>query len=331
MSAGQAYKFAVSVHIVLCSNLPTKGNFDNIIQPPLWIGTFVISGSELERIARKLVADSGKGRIAPRAFREAAPTIAEQIVRDADSPLLQLWGKSRNFDEFARDVIVHPKLLTVIGALANVKIRDGRAYHAGLIHTYGYLFSWLPTPYGFKRERWLNHAIEDGLGIPRRTIVAEPRAGTLLQNLSWCLAHIALNDCPAWKRIRTTPNDVPAALRDLSFDGLKTRRITERVNLTDAGGRRKIELCTDLVALHAKPNRQADLTLIVYSAKDAQQGGRKLVSAFTTETANIRALCHSQAMGRNKPIRPRYNCYIEGFPSEPILGIRSLAPQRRLS
>ncbi len=284
----------------------------------------MISGTQYERIARRLVDESRKGRITTCAFTAAVPTIAAQLKRDAGSGLLKLWGRSRNFDEYAQDIIVHPKILTVIGALAQEKIRDGQSYHAGLIHTYGYLFSWLQTPFGYKRKRWLNHTIEEGLGLPRRTLTAEPRQGTLLQNVTWCLGQIALHDCRQWKRASAENSDIAEVLRDYAFAALKSSRITEDVTVTDAGGKRRISLRTDMVELQANRRGSAPQSLVVYSVKDPRLGGVRLISTFTTEAAHIHELCQLHALGRQQPIRPRYNCYIEGFPNGTLLGHRRL-------
>ena len=73
--------------------------------------------------------------------------------------------------------------------MANISL-DGKIVHAGLDHTYAYLFSTLKTKYGFKRDRWLNDSIENGFQIKSFSLRPWPIEGTLLSNLTYFIGQI---------------------------------------------------------------------------------------------------------------------------------------------
>jgi hypothetical protein len=292
----------------------------------------MITAQHLARISKRLIERAGKGRVTTCSLKEHAPTIARQIMMDADSPLLELWGTSRNFDENARDTIVHRKTLTAINHLAGMP-QKGDVHHAGLLHTYGYLFSLLKTPYGYKRDRWLRPTIENGLRIPAHTVRAEPREGTLLQNLTYFLGRIIFRDSP--RELQTLAiSDLPVAAGLVQYDyhRLNVDRISERVTLPgDNCTSRRVTLLTDLVRFIPRRKSQKTVrSLLIYAAYDAAQGGTKLLTCFTVTSKVSAMLCDSTSLGRNKPIRLRYNGVIDGFPHDVVLGTRRLVTEQHL-
>src|SRR5262245_44928449 len=97
-------------------------------------------GRRLENAAKTLVAAAEKGRSVLPLMKRLCPEICEQIRGDGKTPgLLSFWGRCVNVDENVNDIIVHPAILHAIATLAGVSMR-GRIVHAGLQHTYGYLF-----------------------------------------------------------------------------------------------------------------------------------------------------------------------------------------------
>ena len=288
----------------------------------------MITSQQLDRIAQRLVADAGKGRVTTCALKEQAPTIARQIVSDAGSPLLSMWGISSNFDENARATITDAKIVTAIGSLAGVKMRSGKGCHAGLLHTYGYLFSRLQTPYGYKRDRWLQPTIENGLQLPPYTVRAEPGEGTLLQNLTYFLERIVFRDTPSKRKsVIAAEGDIADSLRDYRYDRLKIARITERVNVPATDGKsRRVTLLTDLVQFFARRKSQRTFrSLLVYATGDPEQGGVRLLTCFTVSAKTVSVLSADDNFGRSKPIRLRYNAVVEGFPAVGLLGSRRIA------
>ena len=83
--------------------------------------------------------------------------------------LIRNWNYDLNASgEFAKAAIVNPLILQMIERTANFPVildpREPRIVHAGFEHTYGYIFSTLKTPYGYKRARWVRNEIETGFG-----------------------------------------------------------------------------------------------------------------------------------------------------------------------
>jgi len=99
-------------------------------------------------------------------LRQSCGTLATQMEADAKrrGPL-SFWGRSSNTDEVTQSQIVDPAIIALIGRLAQKKLSPVTP-HAGLQHTYGYLFSEIETPYGMKRDRWTETTLENALDIP---------------------------------------------------------------------------------------------------------------------------------------------------------------------
>src|SRR5262245_4006145 len=134
---------------------------------------------QLQEAAIAMTAAAEKGRSVVPVLRTRCPYVYDQLRRDARFPgLFSLWGRCVNIDENTREVIVQPAILHALGDLAGVRVR-GRVVHAGLQHTYGYLFSLIQTPYGFKRDRWTSTDLERGLGVDLTLLGERPAAGTL--------------------------------------------------------------------------------------------------------------------------------------------------------
>lgn len=89
-------------------------------------------------------------------FEEVLPDLSAELRLLREDPIwLELWGTSLNYEKNVNNHIVDSELLLSIGELAGWKEKETLFFHAGLLHTYGYLFSKLSTPYGYKRERWI--------------------------------------------------------------------------------------------------------------------------------------------------------------------------------
>jgi hypothetical protein len=230
-------------------------------------------------------------------IRSGAPALVRNLSRDRkNAGLLRLWGKSVNFDEHAKAEIVSPTVLAALG------VKDG---HAGLTHTYGYLFSVLNTPYGFKRARWVSGEVERGLGLPPGTFSPLPKSGTLLSNLTAYAGRVAF---------RGDAREFRAAsgLRPFSIAGLNRRRLVEAVG--DA------EIRTDVVSYkHGKG------AWLVYSWRDLKAQRAYLITAFPVDEGFAGSLFAPKGLGEGKPIVSRYNAFIPG-----VTGVPGLTGSRRV-
>ena len=271
--------------------------------------------------ARALQAEAAAGGGLEQVMKAYVPGFLKQLDSDrSNRAALDLWGRSVNFDELAHGVIVSTGILNFIAGRLDAPKPDGLIMHAGLDHTYGYLFSLLQTQFGFKRARWIQPYIEEGLDLPRGLISPAPPQGTLLANVTCLAGSIALRDDKtdfpllkkAWARCA-------APLRKFRARG--RIRLTEEVSL--AGGR-KVSLRTDLVAF--KKVYGGNSHLLVYSVYDSAAGRAVLITAFPVAPGFVKSVTAPDTLGENKPVQPRYNAYVEGVSGAgPFKGSRSVS------
>lgn len=214
------------------------------------------------------------------------PKMVSSLETDAEaSGQKALWGQSLNFDENAKKTIVPPAALDAVLRLAKAPCRMGIVVHAGFMHTYGYLLSNLETPFGYKRNRWLQGEIERGLNLPPGQLSPSPAKGTLFGNVTELLASVAI---------------------DRKY---KATRIVEKL----LAGPHTLEIFTDLVPFLNTPTEpKASNHLLVYSYLDSREKGQKLVTAFPVNQDFVTRSLEPSRFGDKVSITVRYNAYIEG-------------------
>ena len=274
----------------------------------------------LVEAARAMIAAADRSQSVVAVLKRHCPPIYHQIRQLRECPsLLALWGRSWNVDENAGQVIVHPAILQAIGQLAEVPLR-GRIVHAGLEHTYGYLFSLIETPYGYKRERWTLPTIEKGFGIRTPTLRDQPTAGTLLTNLTWFAGHIAFRDRPGeLRRLCREAGSVSPVARDYDYAKLIVSRVVEEVTITAEHERsRRVQLRTDLVPFPCAPaSREADSHLLVYSVLIGDPGRARLITAFPVTRSAAEDLTAAANQGEAVREGVPYNAWVAGLGTRP--------------
>ncbi|MER3386988.1 MAG: amino acid deaminase [Microcella pacifica] len=105
------------------------------------------------------------------------------IDDDVGAGRLEKWGRSTAMDENTGTATVDPALFAALHSRAHVEAR-WPVGHAGLLHVYGYLLSTTPTPYGLKRERWLDGGLARAYGLADDAFVPWARSTTLLERVS---------------------------------------------------------------------------------------------------------------------------------------------------
>ncbi len=280
---------------------------------PLWSDM-----TDFNHKTTQLLHAARHGRIGARQFENALPGIAGQIRKDAESDCFQHWARSLNIDKLERKQIVDPKLLTVIGRLSGIPIRDGQTYHAGLIHTYGYLLSQLKTQFGFKRERWTSGVIESGLGTAPGTFSPTSQQGTLLQNATYLLLNLSHRSEPDGQQWHSAFNCLAPSLLNFDFTKIPIQRIRERVQPNSRSS--PIELFTDLAMF--RRTTQTSAALLVYSCREGRQQ-QQLVTCFPVNRKTVDELL-DEACRNDTPIRPRHNLYLDSLPPEGMPGKREV-------
>lgn len=251
-----------------------------------------------------------------RLLETLCPEIKDQILRDRGrTGPFQFWGLCSNHDEFANQTIVADEIVELISSLAEFDASP-QTPHAGLQHTYGYLFSTIETPFGRKRDRWINEDLEAAFGQPSGTFGPAPEEGTLLSNVTWLAGQIAFrNDARlGWLR-RALRSRVAASLLNLDLSEVPIQRMTETFRGRFGGTRTQstIVLRTDLVPLPAVNTwYQGPPWLLVYSIHDRREPHPQLVTLFTVSEqmrTEMEARCQEHT---RTDIRLRYNAVIHG-------------------
>jgi hypothetical protein len=250
------------------------------------------------------------------------PVVTDQLRKDAmgSSQWFSLWGTSINFDEGARGIIVENALIDALLDLARGPNRQDRLVHAGVEHTYGYLFSLLKTSFGYKRARWVQGEIEKGFGISAGTFGPAPREGTLLSNVTHFAGRIALRDQASAQKKIDSISGIPNELRGYFHKDLKITRLTETVQSISG-----YSIRTDFVEF---PNRPAtgNTHLLIYSTLTSQ--GPQLITAFPVESGFVSQATKPADLGSRRPIKTRYNAYLSAITDAPagsITGSRSVS------
>jgi hypothetical protein len=275
----------------------------------------LISTRKLNQRIQDLIDTARNGRIALGQFEASFPGVAKQIRSDADSDCFSLWGRSVNFDEYEKAKIVDPKILSTIGRLAKHPIREGKGYHAGLIHTYGYLLSDLKTRYGYKRERWTDNWLDDFLGLAHGTIMGKRDNSTLLQNASLLMARIGFRKHSIKRLNRVLPAS-SKSVQSVSIQKFATTRIEEQLQDRFLGG---VHFFTDILS---SKNRRSESSFLVYSMR-CGRSNQKLITCFPISQSAFTELT-SMPTGRSVELRPRYNVSVDGLSTSPVWGRRRI-------
>ena len=93
------------------------------------------------------------------------------------------WTECTVFDELAKAEILPGKAMSGLGIRRAVTSGVAHA-PAGLMHTYGYLFSQLQTAYGLKGKRWIESRLDERLGLPAGTFSPLAAEGEFAANLT---------------------------------------------------------------------------------------------------------------------------------------------------
>ncbi len=115
---------------------------------------------DLARAARLAATDTAADA---RAAVDALPWLAASLADDRASARFARWGRSTVVDENTASGVITRALFDELHARAGLDAAWPIG-NAGLLHCYGYLLSLAETPYGLKRDRWLDGALAAQLG-----------------------------------------------------------------------------------------------------------------------------------------------------------------------
>lgn len=310
-------------------------------------------------VARLLIAkaDAGQDKRVGKYLKQLLPDLDRALRSDSRRESWKnLWGRSINFDELANGVIVHPAILQALddrfkshapSILDNIRADSVKDFdsakllgthaatdtlghplaHAGLEHTYGYLFSVLKTSFGYKRARWVEGEIERGFGLPSGVFGPRPSRGTLFSNITYFIGQIAFRgEERTVALLRKDSGQLPLELRNFDFSKIRPVRLEETVEVKDAtGASRKVILHTDLLALPLPQKKNTHL--LVYSVDDPSELGHLLITTFPVTSTFVETVMNPDNLGEGKPVQTRYNAYVEGVTGKKLIGNRKKATQ----
>lgn len=251
-------------------------------------------------------------------IQNKSPALYQQIKSDSeDKALLVCWGQSINFDSGAKATILDHKLIAELQSKFGIK-NDNHFVHAGIMHTYGYLFSSLITPYGFKRTRWTKPTLNKGFGLNNLSLSPFAIEGTLLSNITYFAGKLAFKNIENIKNLDKLSH-VSNEIKNYNYQSLN--RIVLDENIKSPKNIQKI-LRSTLVKFITKPNGEENDYLLIYSFEDLKNREEKLITAFPIKTDAYLKIVDAMALGTDRPIIVRYNAYIGTTQDDRLSGKR---------
>jgi hypothetical protein len=216
----------------------------------------------------------------------------------------------------------------VISALTGVPMM-GQEVHAGLQHTYGYLFSLIETPYGCKRDRWMNATLDRAFGFDTAVLQPVSQIGTLFFNATYFLGRIVFRghrrEIAMLRRLRSL---IDPALTCFNYRKLKVTRLVETVRVPK-DARSDVSLISDIVQFPTDGGIEISPTavsaLLIYSVADSRQDIRKLITVFPVSATVAKTVLDPDELGEQRDIRLRYNASVDRLPSSAMTGTRELS------
>ncbi len=179
------------------------------------------------------------------------------------------------------------------------------------MHTYGYLFSTIDTPYGYKRKRWIADTLNYGFGLSGNSLSPDTIDGGLLSNVTYFAGMIALNDKTQLNLLKNVSHELIA----FDYTKLKFQRIEEST--------KDFILVTNLVKIPRKQEKEENDYLLIYSINDLRINKEFLITAFPVNTESHDKIVEPSGLGPNQKITIRYNAYLEGAGNN-LTGTRKL-------
>lgn len=105
------------------------------------------------------------------------------IDADAQADRFSHWGRSTAVDENVGAPVLPRPTFEALHVRAGLD-SAWPVGNAGLLHTYGYLLSTTPTPYGLKRDRWLGGELALACGLTPDAFVPWVGERTLLDRVA---------------------------------------------------------------------------------------------------------------------------------------------------
>lgn len=231
-------------------------------------------------------------------LEDALPGLAGNL-RTANEVSARYWTASTPYDELAKAYILPDRVMDALG-IRREKTEGVVHVPAGLMHTYGYLFSQLKTAYGLKGKRWIESRLDERLGLPAGTFSPVAPRGEFTSNVTSVLLQLigAKAQIPTAAKLR--PRAKVAG------------RIEQAVRWSGPGGE---SVFTYLVELKPLPRFEtADTHLLIYETFDGKE--HRLVTAFPVDRKFAETIMKTPPSS-SAAFAPRFNLYFP--PSRTVL------------
>lgn len=292
----------------------------------LFIALATVSCSSVEKIYAentdqywsKLVNTSEQKKVSIlEVLKQENPHLLNQIEADAKDPLvLEFWGQSLNFDSGAKKQIISDAIMSDL--LKKFALPgDTKIVHAGITHTYGYLFSVLDTPYGTKRKRWIEPTLNFGFAFQGNSLSPDTLQGSLLSNLTYFAGKAAFRGAEAAQLDQL--KNVSAEIRNFDYKKLNLTVLEEEVAASP------ITLRTTLVKLPFKKLQEENDYLLIYSVQNNKEKKEVLITAFPIKKDAFAKTTDPAGLGKNQPVTVRYNAYVNGLMDQKLTGARKIS------
>lgn len=200
------------------------------------------------------------------------PPLWNQISQDKKDPYLFLfWGNSQTKEN--NKAIINEKIRTDLFSIFQQNYVEDYG-NAGLMHTYGYLFSTLETPYGYKRERWLMNELNQLLKLEHNQLSVKADRGTLLANVTYFAGKLTFEETQDLELIKNVADEIKA----IDYNKLMKLTIIEED--------KNFKFKTVIINLGAATSKNSHL--LIYSYYDKQLGKDQLITMYpiNNETFN---------------------------------------------
>lgn len=217
-----------------------------------------------------------------------------KIAGDASA---KYWTDCTVFDELAKAEILPEKAMAGLGIRREVA--GGVAHSpAGVMHTYGYLFSQLQTAYGLKGKRWIESRLDERLGLPARTFSPLTADGEFASNLTSTLFQLIGAPAKVAHAAKLKPSAKPLG------------RVEQRVTWKTPGGKTvKASVFTYLVPLAPLPGFETtDNFLLVYEV--LRDGRHRFTTAFPVGQGFADGIMGTKP-DKEPVFKPRFNLYVD--------------------
>jgi hypothetical protein len=208
-----------------------------------------------------------------------------------------------NFDSGAKKKIIEDKVLVELQDYFKLK-SDNHIVHAGITHSYGYLFSNLDTPYGYKRKRWIDPEVNRAFGLAGMSLSPESKEGTLLSNITFFAGKIAFQNEESQSNLNKLLN-VSNEVKSFDFKKLKVKMLEEKIETP-----RDIQKIIRTHFVHFENKNDQNEYLLIYTVEDLNKHTEKLITVFPINKDSYLKTTDPLLMGADRPILPKYNMYL---------------------